>query len=157
MNYTIFIDPKYKLKKYKIINKILDVIHDRRGWKKLGYKFNYIEYEDYLENNIKLDFIIMFKTNYEINNICHFDGQSCADTLKNEIYINIENWKKGSSKSKLSLDDYRNMVITHEIGHILGRDHVKPGKKNTKISVMAQQTLLGIGDCKPNCWPLMSD
>lgn len=160
MNYTIIIDPKYKLKKYKIIDKIVDVVNDRRGWKKLGYKFNYIDYDDYLENKSDIslfDFIIMFKSNEEINNICHFDGLSCADTQKNEIYLNIENWKKGSKKSKLSLDLYRTMVTCHEIGHILGRDHVEPGKKNTKISVMAQQTLLGIGHCKPNCWPLNSD
>ena len=158
MNYTIIIDSKYKLKKYKIIDKIEDVVQDRRGWKKLGYKFNYIDYEDYLEDkNIKLDFIIMFKSNKEINDICHFDGLSCADTKKNEIYLNVENWRKGSKKSKLSLDLYRTMVTNHEIGHILGRDHIKPGKKNTKISVMAQQTLLGIGDCIPNCFPLISD
>jgi hypothetical protein len=67
--------------------------------------------------------------------------------------MNIENWRNGKSLSGLNKDDYRTYMINHEVGHILGRGHSQCGNRGTKVPVMVQQTL-GIGDCRPNHWPL---
>jgi predicted Zn-dependent protease len=148
MKYSIIIDDKLKVNKNLIINKIINVLNDKRGVKKLGYNLEYIPNK---KNNI--DFIIYMVTNDEIIKKCNFSGLSCAIPSQKVIYLNLTNWKKGSYKSKLTLDDYRNYVVTHEVLHIFGRDHHKPKYKGSKAPVMMQQTL-GIGDCKPNCWPL---
>ena len=63
------------------------------------------------------------------------------------MYLNSERWFKGSAKSKLTLDNYRQYMVSHEIGHILGHQHVKC--KGHLAPVMMQQTL-GIGNCSPN-------
>ena len=51
--------------------------------------------------------------------------------------------------SKLSLEDYRQYMVSHEIGHILGHEHVKCPCVGCKAPIMMQQTL-GIGKCQPN-------
>jgi ssRNA-specific RNase YbeY (16S rRNA maturation enzyme) len=65
------------------------------------------------------------------------------------MYLNADRWKNGASPSKLVLKDYRQYMVTHEMGHILGHDHVKCPGKGKPAPIMMQQTL-GIGDCAPN-------
>jgi predicted Zn-dependent protease len=60
-----------------------------------------------------------------------------------KIYIDSVNWLKSVPESKLSIEDYRKYVITHELGHALGYDHV-PCNKDTAVNgtcpVMYQST-----------------
>jgi predicted Zn-dependent protease len=65
------------------------------------------------------------------------------------MYLNSERWFYGSKESKLRLDDYRQYMVSHEIGHILGFDHEKCPCRSCKAPIMMQQTL-GIGKCIPN-------
>lgn len=144
--YDIKIPPSLNLRESLIINKIIYTLNDPRGWVKFGYSF------DYTPNKI-VDFIITIVPNKIIKKICKFSGLSCADLLNNIVYLNLEKWKVGSSKSKLSLHEYRCYQILHECGHIIGKGHlkIKDFKSGTKAPIMIQQTL-GIGDLKPNCW-----
>lgn len=143
--YSIDFDKDIILNTNLVIKKIKSVLEDKRGWERLGYNFFY------KEKNAK--FKIKIVKEEKIIKTCKFSGLSCADTSKNIIYINIKRWRNGSKLSKLSLDNYRTYMINHEIGHLIGRGHVKCGKSGSKIPVMVQQTL-GISDCKPNPWPL---
>jgi len=143
--YSIDFDKDIILNTNLVIKKIKSVLEDKRGWERLGYNFCY------KEKNAK--FKIKIVKEEKIIKTCKFSGLSCADTSKNIIYINIKRWRNGSKLSKLSLDEYRTYVINHEIGHLIGRGHVKCGKSGSKVPVMVQQTL-GISDCKPNPWPL---
>ncbi len=65
------------------------------------------------------------------------------------MYLNANRWFNGSAESKLRLDDYRQYMVSHEIGHILGHDHEYCPCVGCKAPVMMQQTI-GIGKCKPN-------
>jgi hypothetical protein len=143
--YSVEFDDSIVINRNLVVKKILEVLNDTRGWKRLGYDFKF------KEKNAK--FKIKIVKEDKIVKICKFSGLSCADMSKNIIYINIKRWRRGSKASKLSLDNYRTYVINHEIGHLLGRDHYKCGKSGTKVPVMVQQTL-GISNCKPNPWPL---
>ena len=79
---------------------------------------------------------------------CQDSQLSCAVLGGNKIWLNADRWMKGAAPSKLSLERYRQYMVTHEMGHSLGRDHVKcPGKGPAPM--MMQQTL-GIGNCSPN-------
>jgi hypothetical protein len=77
------------------------------------------------------------------------DGKlSCATLGGNEIWLNSDRWLRGAPASKLPLERYRQYMVTHEMGHSLGHDHVKcPGSGPAPL--MMQQTL-GIGNCTPN-------
>lgn len=79
---------------------------------------------------------------------CKNDSLSCATLNGSEIWLNAGRWIHGALPSRLSLDDYRQYMVSHEIGHSLGYEHVKcPGYG--PAPVMLQQTL-GIGNCTPN-------
>lgn len=79
---------------------------------------------------------------------CKDDQLSCAVLGGTDIWLNSDRWMQGSKASRLSLDAYRQYVVTHEMGHSLGYDHVHcPG--SGPAPVMMQQTL-GIGRCTPN-------
>lgn len=73
---------------------------------------------------------------------------SCATLGGDEIWLNSERWIHGSSQSKLPLDEYRQYMVSHEMGHSLGYDHAKC-RGSGPAPVMMQQTL-GIGRCAPN-------
>lgn len=148
LKYKIGFADGLKLQKGRVIKKIRETLNDKRGWRRMGYTFQENE-----TDNFNFDFVIYFTTNNYIEKVCNFTGLSCADTSSNIIYINTENWRRGSKLSGLNKDDYRTYIINHEVGHLLGRDHSTCGKGGTRVPVMVQQTL-GIGNCKPNPWPL---
>lgn len=79
---------------------------------------------------------------------CSDGGLSCAEMNGNKIWLNADRWIHGSTASKLPLEQYRQYMVSHEMGHSLGYDHVKcPGSGPAPI--MMQQTL-GIGKCMSN-------
>ncbi len=79
---------------------------------------------------------------------CGEDEMSCAVLGGTDIWLNADRWMYGAPKSKLSLEEYRQYLVTHEMGHSLGYEHAKcPG--SGPVPVMVQQTL-GIGACTPN-------
>lgn len=163
INYCIVIDPILKLKHNLIIKKINTTLADKRGWRKLGYSFNLIELAEI--NKARHDIIITISPNETVKKICKFDGLSCADYGTYIAHLNMEKWQKGCAGSKLSLQDYRTYMILHEVGHLLDKGHTtikehrehravcKSNMAIMKAPIMMPQTL-GIGDYKPNCWPL---
>jgi hypothetical protein len=79
---------------------------------------------------------------------CVEDELSCAILGGSDIWLNADRWIKGAPKSRLPLEQYRQYMVSHEMGHSLGYDHAKcPG--SGPVPVMVQQTL-GIGACAPN-------
>jgi hypothetical protein len=79
---------------------------------------------------------------------CKDDQLSCAILGGDMIWLNASRWLHGSKASKLPLEQYRQYMVSHEMGHSLGYDHETcPG--SGPAPVMMQQTL-GIGTCTPN-------
>lgn len=79
---------------------------------------------------------------------CKDDSLSCAVLGGNIIWLNSNRWFHGSKESKLPLLEYRQYMVSHEMGHSLGYNHETcPGSGPAPI--MMQQTL-GIGNCSPN-------
>jgi len=79
---------------------------------------------------------------------CKEAGMSCATLGGTDIWLSADRWMRGAPASRLPLERYRQYMVSHEMGHSLGYDHVKcPG--SGPVPVMVQQTL-GIGACTPN-------
>lgn len=79
---------------------------------------------------------------------CMDERLSCATMNGNEIWLNSDRWIHGAEASKLPLERYRQYMVSHEMGHSLGYDHVTCPESGP-VPVMVQQTL-GIGKCSPN-------
>lgn len=79
------------------------------------------------------------------------DGDvSCAQ--EGRAIINVKRWQEGAAPSQLPLGPYREYLISHEVGHVLGHHHVPCPGPDVLAPVMLQQTL-GIAPCAPNPWP----
>jgi hypothetical protein len=68
------------------------------------------------------------------------------------IVINLKRWLLGVPWYSDALEDYRHMVVNHEVGHFLGHGHVRCGQQGGPAPVMQQQTF-GLDGCVRNAWP----
>ena len=132
----------YSIRNTAIIHyAIMCYLNHPEGWSSKGYFFEPVDTGE----NITIR-IVMPKL---AETICKFKNLSCAELGGRTIFLNAYRWFNGSKKSKLNLDGYRQYLVSHEIGHILGHGHRQCPCKGCKAPIMMQQTL-GIGSCKPN-------
>lgn len=66
--------------------------------------------------------------------------------------INVARWRYGASTYSGQLADYRAYVVNQEVGHALGRHHVRCTKPGAIAPVMAAQTK-SLEGCRANPWP----
>jgi len=136
------VEKKYSIPLGQIEFYVVTYLNDPDGWSKKGYFFEPVSFNQ--------DVTIHLSSQPTIDKECGLDGKlSCAELGGKKVWLNSERWYHGSSKSKLSLDNYRQYMVSHEIGHILGFDHTQCPCKNCPAPIMMQQTK-GIGQCKPN-------
>lgn len=102
------------------------------------------------------EFTITLATAGTVNFLCYpldtseDGGVSCAK--EGRAILNLERWMEGAEPSQLDLARYREYLVSHEVGHVLGHHHVPCPGPGQLAPVMVQQTL-GIGECAPNPWP----
>ncbi|MFW6693790.1 DUF3152 domain-containing protein [Streptomyces sp. MAR4 CNX-425] len=85
---------------------------------------------------------------------------SCDSAATERVMINAFRWAQGSKTYGDDIHGYRQMLINHEVGHRLGRDHVGCSRDGAFAPVMMQQTKDLSTDgatCKPNPWPYPRD
>jgi hypothetical protein len=133
---------QYELSKFS--NEVRKYLEDPSGWKSRGYKFRMAK------DGQKPRFVIILSSPKTLlANHCQDAGLSCAILNGGKVWINAMRWTSGSKASKQDLNGYRQYVISHEVGHALGFEHVKCPGKHSPAPIMMQQTL-GIGQCTPN-------
>ena len=92
--------------------------------------------------------IHLSSSNTLATNGCASGHLSCATLGGRDIWLNAQRWLGGASASRLPLERYRQYMVSHEMGHSLGYEHVKCPNSGP-APIMLQQTL-GIGRCSPN-------
>ncbi|AUI63599.1 DUF3152 domain-containing protein [Amycolatopsis sp. BJA-103] len=70
----------------------------------------------------------------------------------NSVVLNVARWANGVPGYGAPLTVYRQYMVTHEVGHRLGRGHETCPVPGALAPVMQQQTL-GLHGCAPNPWP----
>jgi hypothetical protein len=140
IRYKFQIDPDVEINKHEdIAFLVASYLNSPDGW---GYFFEAVDSREQV--------LIRLSTPKTIFEKCGLSGNlSCAELGGKYVYLNSDRWFYGAPKSKLALDDYRQYMVLHEIGHILGHDHKKCPCKNCPAPIMMQQTK-GIGECRPN-------
>lgn len=150
ITYHIEVDEDVK-KKYGLRNiderqidfYVMVYLNSPDGWSQDGYTFEPVD---------KIDARVWIRVSLSktIVEICGNNPMlSCAILGGRHMYLCAERWFRGSKKSGLDLENYRQYMVSHEMGHILEKEHVKCPGKGQPAPVMLQQTL-GIGKCIPN-------
>ena len=75
---------------------------------------------------------------------------SCANG--DRAVINAARWQTGASAYEGELEAYRDYLVNHEVGHVLGFGHVDCPAAGAVAPVMLQQTI-GLQGCLPGAWP----
>lgn len=133
-------DVSYNSKQFEFY--VLAYLNDPDGWNSKGYTFEQVDAHE--------DILIRLSSPKTITKVCGLPNNlSCAEMNGKHVYLNADRWVRGSKKSKLSLENYRQYMVSHEIGHILGFDHKQCPCSGCNAPIMMQQTL-GIGKCNPN-------
>jgi hypothetical protein len=71
------------------------------------------------------------------------------------VIVNEARWRLATpvwTGAGASLEDYRHLVVNHEVGHWLGFGHLVCGGAGQPAPVMQQQSK-GLNGCGPNPWP----
>ncbi len=131
-----------------VVNSILT---DSRGWARANVKFQYVE------SGGRLHMILTEPGKIGAINGC---ASELSCTVFPNVYINDDRWLGGSDSYNalgVSVAQYREMVVNHEVGHFLGHDHITSCETSTgKAPIMLQQST-GLRGCSPNSWPLPSE
>lgn len=68
------------------------------------------------------------------------------------VVVNLKRWQEGSPQFKGPVEEYRALIVNHEVGHEIGRDHETcPGPGKPAPAMMQQ--IKGLLGCTANAWP----
>ena len=76
--------------------------------------------------------------------------------IGDDVVVNLRRWVEGSPQFDGPIEEYRALVINHEVGHRLGHGHAGcPGKGRPAPAMMQQ--IKGLDGCVANAWPYDAD
>lgn len=123
-------------------------LSDPRGWSRAGFRLVHDEGGPYT---------IVLAEGPEVDALClpyeTWGSYSCQNGPV--VALNAERWRTAHPKWTGDLPTFRQMLVNHEVGHLLGQHHPRvqcPGR-GRQAPIMAQQTT-ELDGCLPNPWPL---
>ncbi|WP_051804194.1 DUF3152 domain-containing protein [Streptomyces griseus] len=103
------------------------------------------------------DFVIRIATPDTADALCAREGLDTGGELNCEtaegVVVNLRRWVLGSPAFAGPPEEYRHLIVNHEVGHELGlRRHLGCGGPGKAAPVMMQQ-IKGLDGCRSNAFP----
>jgi hypothetical protein len=125
-------------------------LHDRRGWERAGFRFVRSESPG------DAPYRIVVAEADEVQALCRpydvYRKYSCQNGPV--VALHADRWRTATPEWTGDVATYRQMLINHEVGHLLGMHHPEvqcPGRRQV-APIMAQQST-ELNGCLPNPWP----
>jgi hypothetical protein len=127
---------------------VQETLTDPRGWEPAGFEFRFTEDGPYR---------VLVAEGSDVDATCapYTTGGRFSCQIGPTVALNAERWREATPTWTGTLDDYRRMLVNHEVGHLIGRHHARPAcaVPGEPAAVMWQQSA-GLDGCEPNPWPL---
>lgn len=133
-------------------NVVAATLDDARGWGRAGLKFTAVEEGAQMH--------VFLAEASEVAKASAGCSAELSCTVKPNVYINDDRWLGASDSYNalgVSLANYRQMVINHEVGHFLGHDHITSCETESGLAPIMLQQSTGLLGCQANSWPLPSE
>jgi hypothetical protein len=121
---------------------------DGRGWERAAFE---------LERTADAPYRVVIAEPADAQALCRpydvYSKYSCQNGPL--VVINAERWRQATPEWTGDLATYRQMVVNHEFGHLLGQHHPRNQcpVRGRPAAVMSQQST-ELNGCLPNPWPL---
>ncbi|MEY2467446.1 MAG: hypothetical protein QOF21_144, partial [Actinomycetota bacterium] len=119
-----------------------------RGWSQARFRF---------VSDDNAAYLIVLAEGDEVDRLClpyeTYGRYSCQNGPV--VALNADRWRTADPKWTGDLPTYRQMLVNHEVGHLLGQRHPRPQcpQRGELAPVMNQQST-ELNGCLPNPWPL---
>jgi hypothetical protein len=123
------------------------ILHDPRGWQQAGFVFERADADG--------QYTILLGEGPEVRERCRpydtYGKYSCQ--IGPLVAITADRWRVGTPEWTGDLASYRQMVVGHEVGHLIGLHHRRCPGRGRPAPLMSQQST-ELNGCAPNPWPL---
>jgi hypothetical protein len=153
LRYEVAVEDGLDLSPEDVARQVQDILADRRGWTADGTSaFERV-------SSGTPDFVIRVATAGTVDKMClryglDTGGEENCDTapLGHDVMVNLKRWLTATPVYAHDVQNYRALIINHEVGHYLGHGHETCPGPGKPAPVMMQQ-IKGMHGCAPNVWP----
>lgn len=150
VRYTVLVEDG--LPEPRFVAEARAVLEDAEGWSQAGLG-------DLCYDPIDPNFAVLLAWPDTVDEMCapHVTRGDVSCSRNGRAVINWKRWLNGSS-GWATVGDYRQYVLTHEVGHVLGMGHRRcPEGPDEPTPVMRQQTSRRHNSCPRNGKPTMPE
>jgi hypothetical protein len=123
---------------------------DPRGWRRAGFILQ--------RAGDDAPYTILLAEGAEVQQRCRpydtYGKYSCQ--IGPLVAITADRWRTATPEWTGDLATYRQELVNHEVGHLLGLHHRKCPAPGQPAPVMAQQST-NLDGCRPNPWPVPAE
>ena len=144
--YAVAVESSAKLKVNSVAGDIAGVLNDPRSWTGDG------DVRFALVSQAKAEVKVYLASTKTASSLCDGDGEAGYTCVVGDtVVINAAQWTTVAAGFG-DLTRYREFLINHAFGHLIGKKHAECGGKGKKAPVMLQQGA-GLFGCTANPWP----
>lgn len=127
------------------------ILGDPRGWTRdPAYGFQLVGADQ------PVDFTVKIATPTTTDRLCDVVTPELIGETNcragHTVVVNLKRWQEGSPQFSGTVEEYRALIVNHEVGHEIGREHETcPGPGKPAPAMMQQ--IKGLLGCKSNAWP----
>ncbi|MEU9184792.1 DUF3152 domain-containing protein [Streptomyces sp. NPDC048484] len=150
LSYEVVVEDGLKQSAADVARQVEGILADQRGWTADGRSgFRRV-------SGGTSDFVVRLATPGTVDEICGRYGLNTGGEVNcsvgKDVVVNLKRWLLATPVYADDVDDYRALIINHEVGHFLGHGHVTCAGAGKPAPAMMQQ-IKGMRGCKPNVWP----